>query len=62
MVTSHDGRLLLSSLEVLLREFKIKFNVDVLLLQLRKPRSKITRPLQSTREIYQSTEIKDNDR
>ena len=51
----------LSSLEVLLRQFKIKLQADLILVQLRKLNPKITRPLQSAREIYQSTETKDND-
>ena len=62
MVTSHDGRLLLSSLEILLCEFKVKFNADMLLLQLGKTSSKIKRPLQSARVICESTEIKGIDR
>ena len=60
LVTSHDGCFFLSSLEVLLRQFKIKIEADLLLVQLRKLSPKITRPLQSARERYQSTETKDN--
>ena len=60
LVTSHDGCFFLSSLEVLLRQFKIKIEADLLLVQLRKLSPKITRPLQSVREIYQLTETKEN--
>ena len=61
MVTSHDGRYLLGSLQILLRQFEVKFNVDMLRLQLGEPSSKIARPLQPERQTFQSTEIRDNE-
>ena len=61
MVTSHDGRFLLGSLQILLRQFEVKVNADMLLLQLGEPSSKITRPLQSERQTFQSTEIRDGE-
>ena len=36
LVTSHDGRFFLSSLEILLRQFKIEIEADLLLVQLTK--------------------------
>jgi len=32
VITSHDGRFFLSSLQILLRKFEVKFNADMLLL------------------------------
>ena len=60
LVTSHDSCFILSSLEVLLRQFKIKMDADLLLVQFRKLSPKITRFLQSAYKTYQSTETKDN--
>ena len=49
MVTYHDSCFVLGSLEVLLGQFKIKIEADLILVQLRKLSPKITRPLQSAR-------------
>ena len=61
MVTSHDGRFLLGSLQILLRQFEVKFKADMLLLQLGEPSSEITRPLQSERQTLESIEIRDSE-
>ena len=50
VITSHDGRFLLGSLQILLRKFEVKFNADMFLLQLGESSSKITRPLQPERQ------------
>ena len=60
LVTSHDGCFFLSSLEVLIRRFKIKIEADLLVVQPGKLSPKITRPLQSANKICQSTETKVN--
>ena len=55
MVTSHDSCFILGLLEVLLSQFQIKVDADLLLIKLRKLTPKITRLLQSAKGICQPT-------
>ena len=49
----------MSILEVLLGQFQIKVEADLVLVQFRKLSPKITRPLRSANKIRQSAEKKD---
>ena len=60
LVTSHGSYFVTSNLEVLLGQFQIKVEADLLLVQCRKLSPKITRFLQSTYKTYQSTEAKEH--